>query len=85
MDMYDNEDSTIEERETEITEASPNTSNEALDTGTNFNSLSQVASESRRITEEEVLSNTLSVDQEPDCAFNDPNSVALDKQKKYSL
>ena len=79
MEVYDNEDSVLERIELEPTEASRNTSEEALERMTTLNSLSQFASDAQGITEDEALLNALHVVQERVNAIKDAKSYTEDK------
>ena len=79
MKMYDHEDSVVEEIELEPTEASQNTSEEAPDTMTTLNSLSQFASDAQGITEDIPLLKALCVILELVNALKDAKTYTQDK------
>ena len=82
MEIYDCEDSVVEEIELEQTEVSRNTSKRAPGTMTTLNSLSQFASDAQDITEDVSLLNGLRVVQERVNTLKDAKSYTQDKYKK---
>ena len=79
MDMYDNEDSIVHATESEPVDASQNTAEEVADTLTTLNSLSQVASDAKGITEDEAHIRALRIVQERVSALENSHDNALDK------
>ena len=77
--MYNSKDSMMEEKESAPIKASKNTSEGTPDTITTLNSLYQLASDAKGITEDETLINAHPIVLERIIAVKDAHSHAPDK------